>query len=48
MYRYRGIDLGGVEGEFIEDTGEAVGEFHRPDEPAKSSQAADEAGEEKE
>ena len=34
MYRYRGVDLGGVEGEFFEDTTKVVGEFHRPDEPA--------------
>jgi hypothetical protein len=31
LYRYRGMSLGGVEGEFSEDNPEVVGEFHRPD-----------------
>ena len=31
LYRYRGMSLGGVEGEFSQDNPEVVGEFHRPD-----------------
>ena len=36
LYRYRGTNLGGVEGEFSEDGVEAPGEFHRPDEAAST------------
>jgi hypothetical protein len=32
MYRYRGVDLGGIEGEVYEDPNTVVGAFHRPDE----------------
>ena len=37
LYRYRGATLGGVEGEFSQDSTQPLPAFHRPDEPAPAS-----------
>jgi len=34
LYRHRGVTLGGVEGEFSQDSAEPLSAFHRPGEPA--------------
>ena len=38
LYRYRGVTLGGVEGEFSQDSTQPLPAFHRPDEPAPASE----------
>jgi len=33
LYRYRGVNLEGADGEFSQDTGGTLGPYHRPDQP---------------
>jgi len=37
LYRYRGVSLEGVEGEFSKDDARPLGEYHRPSDPAPNS-----------
>jgi hypothetical protein len=42
LYRYRGISLEGVDGEFSQDTNKPLGTYHRPDQPPpKVEQSSD-------
>ena len=42
LYRYRGVSLEGVDGEFSQDINRTLGSYHRPDQPPpKTEQSSD-------